>query len=163
MLDTNTILDLYFGDVLEEIFQLPCTFIVTDFLTIELHDPPFHTLSELGLRVESLNSDEVREISEILSEYPKPSYQDISVMVLARSRGTILITGDVDLRHVAMAKGVDCYGTCWLIDYLANQHIITFTEAIEAYELIQRKPRYPPKEECRALSSQWKQKQKLLD
>ena len=134
VLDTNTILDLYFGEILHEIFELPCTFIVTDLLTIELRDPPFHTLSELGLRVESLNPDEVGEIIEIMAEYPKPSHQDISVMLLARSRRTILITGDVDLRHVAMVKDVDCYGTCWLIDYLTNQHIITFTEAIEAYE-----------------------------
>jgi predicted nuclease of predicted toxin-antitoxin system len=142
---------------------MPCTFIVTDFLTVELRDPPFDTLLELGLRVESLNSAEVGEITDISTKYPKPSYQDISVLVLAKSRKTILITGDTDLRHVARVHGVDCYGTCWLIDYLANQNIITFTEAIEAYELIQRKPRYPPKEECRDLLSRWKRSQKLFD
>jgi hypothetical protein len=163
VLDTNTILDLYFGEILSEIFKLPCIFIVSDFLTIELRDPPFGTLSNLGLRVESLNSAEVGEITEIMAQYPKPSYQDISVLVLAKSRKTILITGDTDLRHAAMTLGVDCYGTCWLIDYLANQRIITYTEAIEAYERIRIKPRYPPKEECRNLLSHWKRNKKLLD
>jgi hypothetical protein len=163
VLDTNTILDLYFGDILDEIFKLPCFFVVTDLLTNELRHPPFRTLVKLGLHVEPLTSGEVGEITEILKEYPRPSYQDISVLVLARSRKTILITGDTDLRHVAMALGVDCYGTCWLIDFLANQHIITFTEAIEAYERIRRKPRFPPKEECRNLLSQWKRNRKLLE
>lgn len=163
VLDTNTILDLYFGGILEEIFKLPCFFVVTDLLTNELRHPPFGTLVKLGLHVEPLTSAEVGEITDVLEEYPKPSYQDISVLVLARSRKTILITGDMDLRHVAMALGVDCYGTCWLIDFLANQQIITFSEAIEAYELIRKKPRYPPKEECRNLLSQWKRNQKLFD
>lgn len=163
VLDTNTILDLYFGEILEEIFKLPCYFIVTDFLTNELRHPPFSTLAKLGLRVEPLTSTEVGEITDILKDYSRPSYQDISVLVLARSRKTILITGDTDLRLVAIALGVDCYGTCWLIDFLANQHIITFTEAIVAYERIRKKPRHPPKEECRNLLSLWKRNHKLLE
>lgn len=163
VIDSNAIFDLFFGNVLERIFLLPCKFIVTDLLKIELIHPPFHLLSKMGLLVERLNSDEIKEISDIMAKYPKPSHIDISVLVLAKSKKTILITGDEDLRHAAIAHGVDCYGTCWLIDYLTDQRLITYTEAIEAFDLIRKKPRYPPKDECRYFLSQWKSKRKLFD
>jgi rRNA-processing protein FCF1 len=163
VLDTNTIIDLYFGKLLEKIFQLPCKFIITDLLSEELQNPPFRRLSDLGLLVVNLNPDEVAEMSEMMGRYPKPSYYDISVFILAKSRKTILITGDEALRHAALANGVECCGTCWLINYLIEESLISNTEAIAAYDVIRKKPRYPPKDECRALLSQWKQKRKLLE
>ena len=163
VLDTNTIIDLHFGNLLQKIFQLPCKFIITDFLREELLNPPFDALAEMGLLVEFLTSDEVGEISVMMGRYPKPSYYDISVLILARSKNTVLITGDEALRHAAADNSVDCHGTCWLIDYLANEGLITYGEEIAAYTIIIRRPRYPPKEECRALLTRWKQRQKLLE
>lgn len=96
-----------------------------------------------------------------MATYSKPSYYDISVLVLAQSKNTVLITGDEALRNAAADNSVDCRGTCWLIDYLANERIITFTEAIAAYNVILKKPRFPPKDECKALLIIWKQRQKL--
>lgn len=117
----------------------------------------------MGLLVEPLTSAEVAEISEILDEYEKPSYEDVSVLILAKSRNTILISGDENLRHVAVLKGIVCYGTCWLLDYLANQSIISYKDAISAYQMMQQHGRNPPREECRTLLSQWKKKSKMLD
>jgi hypothetical protein len=117
----------------------------------------------MGLIAESLDSGGIREIIELMSEYEKPSYEDISVLVLAKSRETILITGDEDLRHAAISIGVDCHGTCWLIDYLADQSIITYAQAIAAYDRIRKNRRNPPIDECRNLLSRWKQRQKVLE
>ena len=161
VLDTNTIIDLHFGKLLHLLFQLPCRFLVTDVLSDEFHNPPFRVLAEMGLCFESLTSEEVGEISVMMGRYPKTSYYDLSVLILARSRNTILITGDEALRNAAADNSVDCRGTCWLIDYLANKKLITFTEAIAAYNVIVKKPRYPPKDECRALLTIWKQRQRL--
>lgn len=99
----------------------------------------------------------------MLGKYEKPSYEDISVLVLAKAKNTILITGDEALRHAAADNSVDCHGTCWLIDYIANQTLISFSEAIAAYDLIRKNRRNPPFEECKALLLQWKQRQKLLE
>ncbi|WP_372961694.1 hypothetical protein [Methanoregula sp.] len=118
-------------------------------------------LAELGLLPEHLTSEEVGEIPAMMGKYPKPSYTDLSVMILARTRNTVLITGDVALRDAAADNGVECRGTCWLIDYLANERVITYAEAIAAYHVILKKPRYPPKEECKALLAGWRQRQKL--
>jgi len=161
VLDTNTIIDLHFGQLLPKIFQLPCSFLITDLLREELLDPPFDMLAELGLLPEHLTSEEVGEIPAMMGKYPKPSYTDLSVMILARTRNTVLITGDVALRDAAADNGVECRGTCWLIDYLANERVITYAEAIAAYHVILKKPRYPPKEECKALLAGWRQRQKL--
>ena len=161
VLDTNTIIDLHFGKLLDKVFQLPCKFLITDLLREELLNPPFDLLAEMGLLVDSLTSIEVGEIPILMGRYPKPSYYDISVLILARTKNTILITGDEALRNAAADNSVECRGTCWLIDYLANEGLITYTEAIAAYNVILKKPRYPPKDECRALLAMWKQRQKL--
>jgi hypothetical protein len=161
VLDTNTIIDLHFGHLLQKVFQLPGKFVITDLLREELLNPPFDSLAEMGLLVEFLTSDEVSEIRVMMGRYPKPSYYDISVLILARSRNTVLITGDEALRIAAADTSVDCHGTCWLIDYLASEGLITYSEAIAVYHVIVNKPRYPPKEECKTLLAQWRQRQKL--
>ena len=163
MVDTNTIIDLHCGNLLRFVFRLPCTFLITDLIVHELRNLPFHALSTMGLLVESLSSEEIVEISAMMERYDKPSYEDLSVLVLAKSKKTILITGDEPLRHAASDNGVTCLGTCWLIDYLANQSLISFSEAIAAYEMIRRNRRHPPFDECKALLSQWKQRQKMLE
>lgn len=161
VLDTNTIIDLHFGNLLAKVFQLPCTFLITDLLREEIQSPPFDSLAEMGLLVESLTSEEVSEIYIMGGKYPEPSQCDISVLILARSKNTVLITGDEALRNAAADNSVECRGTCWLIDYLAHERLITYTEAIAAYNVILKKPRYPPKDECRNLLATWKQRQKL--
>lgn len=50
VLDTNTIIDLHFGNLLEKIFQLPCRFSVTDSLIDEFHNPPFRVLKEKEIK-----------------------------------------------------------------------------------------------------------------
>lgn len=154
---------MHFGNLLHKVFQLPCKFVITDLLREELLNPPFDTLAEMGLLVEFLTSEEVSEIRVMMGRYPKPSHSDISGLILARSRNTVLITGDDALRNAAADNSVNCHGTCWLIDYLANEALITYSEAIAAYSMILKKPRYPPKEECKALLARWKQRQKILE
>ena len=161
MVDTNTIFDLHYGKLLPIAFRLPCKFVITNLIIHELRNPPFHTLSSMGLLVENLKPDEVKELMEMVERYEKPSYEDISVLVLAKARNTVLITGDEVLRHAAADNSVDCHGTCWLIDYLANQTLISFSEAITAYDLIRKNRRNPPFDECKALLVQWRQRQKL--
>ena len=103
------------------------------------------------------------EIILLNEEYDKPSFNDLSVLVLAKQMRTILITGDENLRHAAISKGVSCHGTCWLIDYLMNQSLLSPGEALASYERMKEKRRYPPMEECKALSSRWKERKKLLE
>ncbi|MFA5414576.1 MAG: hypothetical protein WC295_03705 [Methanoregula sp.] len=161
VVDTNTIFDLHYGKLLPIAFRLPCKFVITNLIIHELQNPPFHTLSSMGLLVENLKPDEVKELMEMMGRYDEPSYEDISVLVLAKARNTVLITGDEALRKAATDNCVDCHGTCWLIDYLASQTLISFSEAIAAYDLIRKNRRNPPFDECKTLLARWKQRQTL--
>ena len=161
VVDTNTIFDLHYGKLLPIAFRLPCKFVITNLIIHELQNPPFHTLSSMGLLVENLKPADVKELMDMLEKYEKPSYEDISVLVLAKARNTVLITGDEALRKAATDNGVECHGTCWLIDYLAIQTLISFSGAIAAYDLIRKNRRNPPFDECKALLTQWKQRQKF--
>jgi hypothetical protein len=69
VLDTNTIIDLHFGKLLDKVFQLPCKFLITDLLREELLNPPFDSLAEMGLLVEPLTSEEVGEIPVMMARY----------------------------------------------------------------------------------------------
>jgi len=161
VIDTNTIIDLHCGKLLPIVFDLPCTFLVTDFLKHELRNPPFDVLSEMGLLAESLPPEQVTEISEMMGRYDGPSYEDISVLVLAKARNTVLITGDAALRRAAADNCVEYHGTCWLIDYLADQRLISYTRALAAYALLHQNKRFPPRHECDDLVKKWNQRQKL--
>ncbi len=117
----------------------------------------------MGLRIESLSAEEIVEISMMMGRYEQPSYADLSGLVLAKSKKTILITGDKSLQYAAIENGVICYGTCWLIDYLADQKLISYADAISAYNQMRKNRRYPPFDECKALLTRWKQRKKLLE
>jgi hypothetical protein len=115
----------------------------------------------MGLISRNLSPENVEELMDMMTRYEEPSYADISVLVLAKSMNTVLITGDKALLRAAADNRVDCRGTCWLIDYLADQGFITFSEAIAAYDRIRKNRRNPPLDECRTLLAKWKQRQKL--
>jgi hypothetical protein len=161
VVDTNTIFDLHYGKLLQIVFRLPCKFLITNLIIHELRHPPFHELASMGLLVENLKPDEVKELRDMMAKYEEPSYEDLSVLVLAKAKNTVLITGDDALRRAAADNCVDCHGTCWLIDYLANQTLISFSDAIAAYDLIRKNRRNPPFDECKNMLGRWKQRQKL--
>jgi len=62
---------------------------------------------------------------DLIDRYPHPSYADLSVLLLAKQLQRPLLTGDRALIHVAVAHGVEWYGTCWLLDYMVNSRVIT--------------------------------------
>ncbi|RQD81850.1 MAG: hypothetical protein D5R99_00885 [Methanocalculus sp. MSAO_Arc1] len=156
VIDTNAIIDLNEADLISDLFQLPCSFVVSDFVQKELLHPPFTALLDLGLSVLSLSPDSVRELMGLIDRYPQPSYADLSVMVLAKQVKRPLLTGDRALIHVAVAQGVEWCGTCWLLDYMVNSGVITPERAITALQRMRLRKRNPPQDECRQLVMQWK-------
>ena len=115
----------------------------------------------MGLQVENLSPENVEELIALMARVPKSHRMQISGSCTLQNPGTrFYITGDKALLRAAADNSVDCRGTCWLIDYLANQSIITFSGAIAAYDRY-KKPAESPFDECRALIAQWKQRQKM--
>ena len=70
----------------------------------------------MGLLVYELNEPEVALALEVIRGHRKLSLPDAFALVLAKSRGLFLITGDQALRDAAKAHGVSCHGILWLLD-----------------------------------------------
>ncbi len=156
VIDTNAIIDLHKADLITNLFLLPCRFVVSDFVQKELLHPPFAALVDMGLSVQSLSSDSVQELMDLIDRYPHPSYADLSVLLLAKNLHRPLLTGDQALIHVAVAHGVEWRGTCWLLDYMVNSRVITPEMAIGAWQRMRSHGRNPPRDECQQTIIQWK-------
>lgn len=60
--DSNIWIDIHNAGLLDELFQLPVTLCSTDFVLDELNDLPEDQLVARGLRVETLDGDEVGKL-----------------------------------------------------------------------------------------------------
>lgn len=75
-------------------------------------------LRELGLRVESLNNQEVEEAIRFRLHQSKLSVPDSFALSLAKSRKWVLLSGDADLRDMASRQIIECHGVLWLFDQM---------------------------------------------
>ena len=155
VLDTNVLIDLDRGALLEALFALPLTFVAPDVLIAELESPGGRQLVDRGLRSMTLIGAEVVEVMDLAARYLAPSINDLFALVLARGMGLTLLTGDRALRQLAGSQGVSVHGTLWLMDELVRQAVITPMEAAEALERMLESGRRLPEAECRARLRRW--------
>jgi len=146
--DANVWRDLHVGQVLASAFELKATFVVTDLMFAELYIPPGSMLQTWGLQIVSLNGEELEEVVELGSRYPRPSRQDLSGLFLAQRRNALLLTGDGALRAAAENEEVEVHGTLWVMDQLVDSEIIASREGARALQLMADHPkrRLPMKE-----------------
>ena len=122
--DTSVLIDLERGGFLETIFALPYEFAVPDVLYHrELKGQWGERLVRLGLRVEEISSEGVREALRYRLERQVLSLADSFALVLAKEREWLLLTGDSQLRELATGEGVDCHGVLWLLDLMEEAGI----------------------------------------
>jgi predicted nucleic acid-binding protein len=158
VVDSNVIFDADKGGILHEMFQLPFTFITSDFIAYrELLDPPFAELHKLGLHKLELTGTQIPQIFQIRSTHKELSIQDISVFLLARDQGLVLLSGEKSLRNFAESAGITVHGTLWLVDKLIEERIITRNNATLAMRQMQANGRFLPKEECDQRFEKWRE------
>lgn len=115
--DTSVLIDLERGGLLEAVFELPYEFAVPDALFHqEMRGAWGERLVEFGLRVEEVSSSGVGKALGYRSVKPVLSVPDTFALALAHERGWTLLTGDGQLRELAMTERVECHGVLWLLD-----------------------------------------------
>lgn len=120
--DTSVVIDLERGGLLDSLFGLRLEFAVPDLLfRRELGGPLGDQLIALGLRVEELTDQELRRATTINRAQARLSLPDAFAYTLAESRGWPLLTGDGDLRALAIAAGIETHGVLWVLDELDAQ------------------------------------------
>lgn len=156
VIDTNVLFDAVAGGYLHELFSLECAFLTTDIAFREVRTIPAVDLHNFGLKIRGLDGKQVLEMFKLRGNYPALSMEDISVMVLARHTGAILLSGDGPLRRAARKEGVILHGSLWVLDILVAVGRLSPYKAIEAIEMMQQKGSRLPGEECDRRIRDWK-------
>jgi predicted nucleic acid-binding protein len=150
--DTNVWIDLDIAGLTDLIFRLPLNLQAPDVIVAELERPDGETLAGRGLQVRELTGSQVLEVARLACRYLRPSRSDLFALVLARSQGATLLTGDRHLRSAAESEGVKVHGTIWLIDEMVRAGLLEQREAAaRLLRMIQAGRRLPSEEVKRRL------------
>jgi hypothetical protein len=140
--DTSVLIDLERGGLLDSCFRLPFEFAVPDLLYArELAGFGGPELVARGLRVEELLSDEVVIAQNVRVARPKLSLPDAFAYALASARGWTLLTGDGELRALALAEQVPFHGVLWLLDQFFDSGVIETKILVTGLETMTSRPR----------------------
>ena len=135
--DTNVLIDMDDGQLLERMFQLPFQFKVSDMLfQDELSELHPHLL-QFGLIPTELTGDSMLEALRMTRLYAGPSRYDCFALALAKQEACPLLTGDAALRKAAEKEAVVVMGSIWLVEKMVIHGLIDKAEALAAYERMQ--------------------------
>jgi predicted nucleic acid-binding protein len=117
--DTSVLIDLERGGLLEAIFALPHEFAVPDVLyDREMQGEWGERLVQLGLRVAEVSERGVGNALRYRQQRGALSVPDSFALALAKERKWVLLTGDGQLRELAVGENVECHGVLWLLDII---------------------------------------------
>jgi len=152
--DTNVWIDLDIAGLTDLIFRLPISLQAPDVIVAELERPDGAALVERGLQIRELTGNQVLEVVRLADRYLRPSRSDLFALVLARSQGATLLTGDRHLRSAAESEGVKVHGTLWLLDQMVEAAILEPQEAVaRLLRMLEASRRLPGEEVERRLRS----------
>ena len=156
VVDTNVLIDLYAGGILRSLFQLPMQRQVPDVLVAELQEPDGKLLLSYGLLSCELSSDEVEKVYHLATHHRQVSVNDLFALVLARTLGATLLTGDRHLRRVADQEGASVRGTLWLLDEMVHLSALPPRLAAQVLEHMLSRGSRLPQEECERRLRRWR-------
>jgi len=159
VIDASLWIDLEKAALLDEAFRLPVRWAAPDMVVDELAQPPAEEVLARGLQSVELSGKQIQEVRVLREKYRAPGTEDLSALVLAKSLGTTLLTGNRHLREAAEAEGVSVHGTLWLLDELIDQDIIDEQGAAQALEAMLAEGSRLPPDECERRLRQWKRRQ----
>ncbi len=138
--DASCLIDLRKGGLLHVLLRLPYRFIVP--LPIRMEElldftpQEWRMLEDGGLTTYDLPGEEVAQVFAIKREHSGLSANDCFALVTASCQENgILLTGDANLRKVAVARNVRVHGVLWIIDELRAAGACEADLLISALEL----------------------------
>ena len=128
--DTNIFIDLVKLNLLEAFFSLPWDIHTTDFVISELEIPEQKAavtafIRRKKLTVGKMDAEEVGLIIERCNETRgKISITDFSVCHYAQKNSCTLLTGDMNLRKVAVKENISVHGILFVFDELVRHAML---------------------------------------
>ncbi|MUL39074.1 PIN domain-containing protein [Gloeocapsopsis dulcis] len=140
--DTSVLVDLERGGLLEATFSLPVTMAVPDLLYAqELSNYNGERLLNLGLQILELDDQGVEMAINYREQVRAISLPDSFALVLAKTSGFTLLTGDGALRNLAAKEQVECHGVLWILDFLEQEQVIAIANLYAGLNKIANHPR----------------------
>jgi len=155
IVDTNILIDLYWGDIIEKFFSLSYEFFSPDVIIDELFQPDGKELLSLGLKSYELSADGVREVAHLAEQYRNIAINDLFALTVAKITGLSLLTGDGHLRKLAELYRITVHGTLWVLDEMVCIGILKPVEATCALCKMLRHGSRLPHQECEKRFRHW--------
>lgn len=149
-------IDLNFGGLISEIFQLPHELVSPDVVVAELESVNAGELKRLGLAMISLSPEDYPLLIRLRATYPQPGINDLTALTVAVNHKINLMTGDGDLRKAAEREGVHATGVLGVLDKLIEQRIINQPRAVRALDSMLVNNARLPKGECQKRFNKWR-------
>ena len=156
--DTNVLIDLYHGNVLNAFFTLPYQFISPDVIIEELDEPGGKELTHLGLQSGELSGEQLLQVEFLSQHHPNIAVNDLFALVLAADTQLPLLTGDRRLRDLASRHNVRVYGVLWVLDEMVQKGVLKPTQAGIALQAMLQSGSRLPLAECQQRFRLWKEK-----
>ena len=157
VIDTNILIDLHRGGVLEDCFRLPFRFLAPDVIIAESHTPNAAALVASGwLEKVGFSGEEVEQVLDLVKRWRRVSTNDLFAFIAARREQAILLTGDKALRRLAEQHGVEVHGIFWLLEQMVVHKIIPPDRAAQALCRMRRQGRRLPERLYNQYLTRWK-------
>ena len=154
--DTNIWIDLHRCNLLETVFRLPHQFVTTDFVWRELYKPPGQQLTDMGLSIEAISSDETLQLFGLKQSLNNSSLADVSCYLVARERGWTLLTNDGALRKSGHQAELDVRGVLWILDEVERHRVLSPAELASALTSMLDAGARLPDGECQKRLIRWR-------
>lgn len=145
--DSSILIEFSKRELLDKMFHLEFQFVVPDLLyheeLIDLGAYTRQDLLDFGLRVESLDADDVQKAIAYQSEWTALSLVDSFALALAAHRGWYLLTEDRTMRRVAQFKSITHRDALWVIDNMLNSGTMSVAQVAAVLETMRHDPRCP--------------------
>lgn len=132
--DTSCVIDLWKGGVLDATLTLPYRFVIAlpvkESEMLDLKAADWRRLTAAGLQIVDVDEAGVTEAFALRGRFRNLSAEDCFSLVLARAhQGSILLTGDSQLRNVSHDHfGIEVHGVLWIADQLKTHNCATDSE-----------------------------------
>lgn len=153
--DANIWIDLEAASLFRSVFELEVRWAAPDVVIAELGSVDTAALLNLGLEERALTAEQVERVTELATEYRRPSPTDLAALVLAEDEGAVLATGDGALREAAQERNVEVHGILWILDWLVAERRITASEAAAGLKAMVEEGAYLPKSEVQRRLKRW--------
>ena len=151
--DSSYLIDLRKASLLEALLKLPYEILIPNILfedeLLKFTSQQKRGLIGDGMKVIDLPGESVMRVQEVMRATPRLSVHDGFALVLAESYpGCILLTGDGELRSVAIKLRMNVRGVLWLIDEIYANGLATASDllAVLRYFVSDQAVRLPRRE-----------------